>query len=151
MVFAVSLKVPGKLMSLSFLLPPWVDHSEPACVPQNRLGLALQCLSHRVPRLRAVTFVPAAHGERDACVSARPGREDSAAVGVLRAAPTSSCCGRCAAFSSKNAAPPPPPPSSVVWFNQTSSDLCRNLQLPGFLFLPGADNSRFVFEAGEGN
>lgn len=56
-MFAVSLKVPGKLMSLSFLLPPWVDHSEPACVPQNRLGLALQCLSHRVPRLQAVTFV----------------------------------------------------------------------------------------------
>lgn len=80
-MFAVSLKVPGKLMSLSFLLPPWVDHSEPACVPQNRLGLALQCLSHRVPRLRAVTFVPAAHGERDACVSARPGREDSRARG----------------------------------------------------------------------
>lgn len=79
MVFAVSLKVPGKLMSLSFLLPPWVDHSEPACVPQNRLGLALQCLSHGVPRLRAVTFVPAAQGERDACVSARPGREDSRA------------------------------------------------------------------------
>lgn len=79
------------------------------------------------------------------------GSEAAAAVGVLRAAPTSSCCGRCAAFSSKNAAPPPPPPSSVVWFNQTSSDLCRNLQLPGFLFLPGADNSRFVFEAGEGN
>lgn len=71
-MFAVSLKVPGKLMSLSFLLPPWVDHSEPACVPQNRLGLALQCLSHGVPRLRAVTFVQrrTARGMR-AC---RPGQ-----------------------------------------------------------------------------
>lgn len=65
-MFAVSLKVPGELMSLSFLLPPWVDHSEPACVPQNRLGLALQCLSHGVPRLQAVTFVPAAQGVRTA-------------------------------------------------------------------------------------
>lgn len=33
------------------------------------------------------------------------GCEAAAAVGVLHAAPTSSCCGRCAAFSSKNAAP----------------------------------------------
>lgn len=86
-MFTVSLKVPGKLMSLSFLLPPWVDHSEPACVPQNRLGLALQCLSHRVPRLQAVTFVPAAQGGRDACVSARPGREEAAAAHEEAAGP----------------------------------------------------------------
>lgn len=42
------------------------------------------------------------------------GCEAAAAVSVLHAAPTSSCCGRCAAVSSKNAAPPTPTPASVL-------------------------------------
>lgn len=62
------------------------------------------------------------------------GGEAAAAVGVLHAAPTSSCCGRCAAFSSKNAASLTR--FVVLGFNQTSCDLYRNLQLEGFLFLP---------------
>lgn len=46
---------------------------------------------------------------------------------------------------------PSPQPFSVAWFNRTSSDLCRNLQLQGSCSSRGADNRRFVFEACEGN
>lgn len=40
-----------------------------------------------------------------------------------------------------------PPPVRCRRANQTSSDLCGNLQLRGFAFLRGADNGRFVFAA----